>query len=293
MAAMALGQIGARGCHARGAHRPPRPPARRGPGGALGGHNGAGAAGAWGRHARSAHRPPRPPARRGPGGRLAATMALGPMGPGAATPEVLTALLALLRDADQEVRPAAAGALGQMGPGAATPEVLTALLALLHDSEGRAPGSRRALGRIGPGAATPEVLTALLALLHDAEGCARQPQRRWGRWGWGPRRGAHRSPRPPARRGPGGRQAARALGQLGPGAATPEVLTALLALLRDADREVRQAAAGALRNLSAHVRAQQRSETTKLFLRLTRSRDAEQRDTGYECLRNLLAAESS
>jgi HEAT repeat protein len=87
--------------------------------------------------------------------------------------------------------------------------------------------------------------------------------------------------------------AAEALGQIGAGAATPEVLTALFALLRDAERIVRQAAAEALGNLSVYVGAQQRSEATKLFLRLTRSRNAEQRDTGYVCLRNVLAAAPS
>ena len=85
--------------------------------------------------------------------------------------------------------------------------------------------------------------------------------------------------------------AAEALGQLGTAAATPEVMAALLKYLTDPERHVRQAAAEALRNLLAHVRPQERPEVMKLFLPLTRSRDADSREMGYVGLRNLLAGE--
>jgi HEAT repeat protein len=87
------------------------------------------------------------------------------------------------------------------------------------------------------------------------------------------------------------RAAAAALGQLGVGAATPEVLTALLHTLTDADASVRRAAASGLQKLSGYVRLSDRSAMVKRFLPLTRSNDMESRDVGYVSLRNLLATE--
>jgi HEAT repeat protein len=102
--------------------------------------------------------------------RYAAAQALGAMGPAAATPEVLQALLACLRDEDGEVRWAAAEALGQMGPAAATPEVLQALMGCLRDEDGSVRAAAAgALGAMGPAAATPEVLQALLERLQDED----------------------------------------------------------------------------------------------------------------------------
>ncbi len=53
--------------------------------------------------------------------REAAAEALGQLGAGAATPEVVGRLVALTADTDSDVRQAAAGALGQLGAGATTP----------------------------------------------------------------------------------------------------------------------------------------------------------------------------
>jgi HEAT repeat protein len=100
------------------------------------------------------------------------TLALGQLGAAAATPEVLTALLHLLADADADIstRGVTVGALGQLGAAAATPEVLTALLHLLADAAANVRrAAARALGQLGAAAATPEVLTALLHTLADAD----------------------------------------------------------------------------------------------------------------------------
>jgi len=87
--------------------------------------------------------------------------------------------------------------------------------------------------------------------------------------------------------------AAEALGQMGAAAATPEVVAALLRYLTDSEGYARGEAAGALRNLSAYVHPQERPEVMKLFLPLTRSRDADSREKGYVGLRNLLAGDHS
>ncbi|MBI3796776.1 MAG: hypothetical protein HY268_07390 [Deltaproteobacteria bacterium] len=83
--------------------------------------------------------------------------------------------------------------------------------------------------------------------------------------------------------------AARALGQLGAAAATPEVIGVLLKCLTDSEGYVRGTAVGALSNLSAYVAPQERPAAIKLFLPLTLSGDARNRETGYVGLRNLLA----
>jgi 3-methyladenine DNA glycosylase AlkD len=85
--------------------------------------------------------------------------------------------------------------------------------------------------------------------------------------------------------------AAEALGQMGANAATPEVLSLLVPCLRDAEPDVRSAAAWALQQLSVHPQ-QERSQAIQLVLPLVTSRDSELRNTGYVCLRNLLAGEN-
>ena len=63
--------------------------------------------------------------------RSGAAGALGRLGAGAATPEVLARLVALVQDADDEVRSCAAYALGSVGAGAATPEVLVQMILMV------------------------------------------------------------------------------------------------------------------------------------------------------------------
>ena len=78
-----------------------------------------------------------------------------------ATPEVLSALLAGLRDAEWEVRAAAAQALGRIGT-AATPAILIALMASLRSPHVKVRVSvAKALGQMGANAATPEILRVL------------------------------------------------------------------------------------------------------------------------------------
>jgi HEAT repeat protein len=192
-----------------------------------------------------------------------AARALGRLVREAAKPEVLEMLLKYLDSPEREVRRAAVEALGQIGQMVGTQEVLSALLKLLADPEEyvRA-AAAEALGQLGPAAATPEVVMTLLKHFADPEGNVR-----WA--------------------------AAGALGQMGAAAATPEVMAALLKCLTDAEWFVRRAAVEALRNLSAYVHSQERPEVMKLFLSLTRSRDADSRETGYVGLRNLLAGEHS
>src|SRR5262249_28290507 len=69
------------------------------------------------------------------GVRQAAALALGSLGPAAATPETLHRLLDLVADPNAWVRRAAAEALGRLGPAAATPETLHRLLDLAHDPD--------------------------------------------------------------------------------------------------------------------------------------------------------------
>jgi len=85
------------------------------------------------------------------------------MGMAAARPEVIEALVRLLRDDDLFVRTDAAIALGQLGEAAARPEVLSALVRVLYrdDASIVTGNAARALGRMGRHAATPEVLNTL------------------------------------------------------------------------------------------------------------------------------------
>jgi hypothetical protein len=111
-------------------------------------------------------------------GHRAALLAVHAFGAAASTPEVLAALLALLRYESGGVDREVLWAITPLGPAAATPEVLAALLVLLRDKDwekqdvieysgdrARAAGT---LARLGIGAATPEVLHELLARLLNA-----------------------------------------------------------------------------------------------------------------------------
>ncbi len=65
----------------------------------------------------------------------------------------------------------------------------------------------------------------------------------------------------------------------------------LVPCLRDAERAVRSASAEALRQLSVHPQ-QERTQAIQLVLPLATSGDILLRNTGYVCLRNLLAGEN-
>jgi vesicle coat complex subunit len=85
--------------------------------------------------------------------------------------------------------------------------------------------------------------------------------------------------------------AAEALGRMGAKAATPEMLSVLVSCLRDAEYYVRSVAARALQQLSVHPQ-HERSQAVQLILPLVTSPDSELRNTGYVCLRNLMAGEN-
>ena len=139
-----------------------------------------------------------------------------------ATPAVVDALLATLRDPDKSVRFSAARALGQLGT-QATPAVVDAFLTALRDPDNNVRYSAaRALGQLGT-QATPAVVDALLAALRDPDNNVRVG-------------------------------ATYVLGQLGT-QATPAVVDALLTALRDPDESVRASAASALDQLGDRSKA--------------------------------------
>ncbi|MBN3939358.1 HEAT repeat domain-containing protein, partial [Nostoc sp. NMS9] len=83
---------------------------------------------------------------------------------GNASPQVVEALLGLLKDKSQSVRDSAAVALGKLGN--ASPQVVEALLGLLKDkSQSVRDSAAVALGKLGN--ASPQVVEALLGLLKD------------------------------------------------------------------------------------------------------------------------------
>lgn len=144
-----------------------------------------------------------------PSVRWSAAQVLGEVG--TAAPQVLDALVGALKDEDYSVRRSAVKALGRLGH--AAPKVLHALLAPLKDEDSLMQGyAAQALGKLGK---APEVRAALLVALKDADYSVR-------------------------------RSAVQALGRLDE--ASPEVLTVLLASLRDCNEEssVRACAAYAL-----------------------------------------------
>ena len=200
--------------------------------------------------------------------RAYAAEALGGMGPLA--PEVVSALLAALRDADEAVRRASATALGQIGPAAA--EAIPALIDKLGDVYEVRRASTKAIGQIGPaaipaltaalrghvnerirsasaaalgriGSAALKAIPALIAALGDAdEGVRRNSATALGQIGSAAvpaliaaLRSAHEGVR---------RASATALGQIGPAAV--EAIPALIAALGDVDEAVRRASATAL-----------------------------------------------
>ena len=95
---------------------------------------------------------------------MSAADALGEIGPNAA--EATPALVAILKDPNQEVRWSAADALGKIGPNAA--EAVPALVTALKDPEKKVRGrAALALGKIGPRAA--EAVPALAEALKDQD----------------------------------------------------------------------------------------------------------------------------
>jgi hypothetical protein len=144
--------------------------------------------------------------------RLRATAALGQMGEAVARqPEVLSVLVAgALRDPDGRVRLRAVAALGRMGAAAVhQPEVLTTLVAALRDPDSDMRlRAAVALGQMGEVAThQPEVLAALREMALHRGGVTLEET---GGLGW-IRQAAHQ----------------------------PEVLTTLVAALREPDRDVR------------------------------------------------------
>jgi HEAT repeat protein len=204
------------------------------------------------------------------------------MGEAAVRPEVLQALTERLRDEDGDVRRAAAEALGRMGEAAATPEVLQALTERLRDVRWDVHyAATRALGTMGPAAATPEVLQALTEHLQDevwevssAPGYVRP----WGmrqlidEYSGGPAEVLQKDVR---------RSVVWALGRMGPAAATPEVLQALLEYLRHEDGRVREAAAKAL---GAMGEAAARPEVLQALTERLRDKDGDVREAAAEAL---------
>lgn len=159
--------------------------------------------------------------------RWEAAMALGELGPEAATPAVLDALVRAMRDPEWAVRSSTAEALGRLGPAAATPAALDALVHAMKDEDDHVRGdATEALGNLGSAAATPAVVEALRRALevendlgerHRAE-IARQEAS--GQWSSESKIYVNN-------------YAAKALGELGPAAATPLVLDALVRAVGD------------------------------------------------------------
>ncbi|MEH2366578.1 HEAT repeat domain-containing protein [Nostoc sp.] len=132
---------------------------------------------------------------------------------GNASPQVVEALLGLLKDESDDVRYYAAQALGNLGN--SSPQVVEALLGLLKDeSDDVRNSAAEALGKLDKN--SPQVVEALLGLLKDESDDVRN-------------------------------SAAEALGKLGN--TSPQVVEALLGLLKDESDDVRYYAAQALGNL--------------------------------------------
>jgi len=156
--------------------------------------------------------------------RVAAASTLGAMGKSAGTTEVLTALVELLRDEEQNVQNEAASALGAMGEKiSAAPEFIHALLALLRDEKWTIrQAAAHAIAAMGEHAATQEILSFLVELLRREIG-----------------EEFH--------------MALNALALMGKIAATPDYIAAVRPLLHDEDREVRLAAMNVVCNIDARA----------------------------------------
>ena len=199
----------------------------------------------------------------------------------AVKPRVIDLLLARLGDDDSDVQEMAATLLGEIGVVAAEPRVIDALIALLHDPD-MLLATSRALAGIGAGA-EPRVVAALAALLDDTRFLVRiEAIEALGEMGTGadPRvinalvvllgdektdvqyEAAHAISElgPPARSRQSSmpsshsfvvgvrsfeKKAVWALADLGPTAATPQAIDALIACLGDAEEGVRFEAARA------------------------------------------------
>ncbi|MCX6876567.1 MAG: HEAT repeat domain-containing protein [Verrucomicrobia bacterium] len=194
--------------------------------------------------------------------RLHAAEALGRLGSGAATPEVLACLTNCLRIPEATIpltsslRERASEALGRLGHAAATPEVLARLTEWLCDSQGDVRRiAVRTLGRLGPAAATELVANRLTDCLGDPEKtvgwsavaalkhmggavATESVLKRLTEWLHVPDSDISE-------------MAGRALAQLGEAAATAPVVSRLTELLRDPDRDVRGRVALKLHGLNA------------------------------------------
>jgi HEAT repeat protein len=113
------------------------------------------------------------------GAREATARAVGGIGAAAGTPEILSHLLAGLRDPNREVRYWMAKAVGNIGGAAAQPEFLALLVAGLRDLDKDVRmRMAQALRGIGTAAATPKVLADLAAGLRDPDHGVRRSAKR-------------------------------------------------------------------------------------------------------------------
>jgi len=176
-------------------------------------------------------------------GRGGAIKALGQLGPAAATPEAIRALITIILDKEHCYDLEPIKALGQLGPAAATPQVIYTLISIILDNEKRWSRSVDeavdALGQLGPAAATPEVIRALLTLLSNKDNIVRSQQKDWGR--------------EPTDQEMLNFSVGRALSQLAQSTATAEVICALLTMLDDKEDVVRRGAAKILGQLGQSV----------------------------------------
>nr|WP_322708826.1 HEAT repeat domain-containing protein [Nostoc sp. ChiSLP03a]MDZ8209925.1 HEAT repeat domain-containing protein [Nostoc sp. ChiSLP03a] len=179
-----------------------------------------------------------------------AAVALGMLGN--ASPQVVEVLLVLLKHESDIVRNFAAYALGKLGN--ASPQVVEALLALLkHESESARYSAAYALGKLGN--ASPQVVETLLALLkHESDNIVCY-------------------------------SAVKALGKLGN--ASPQVVEALLALLKDKSQIVPNFAGEALGKLGKNSS----NVTTTVAEWISQHRDSEYVGSGIDALWNLVVTE--
>lgn len=185
--------------------------------------------------------------------RAAALRALGSME--LRSDELLQRLLRLGRDPDDSLRTEVARAIPDVGP--QSRETMALLLELSRDKhDGVRFWAALGFARMAPVASTPQVIVALQEMLGDP---------------FGPVQGV----------------AARVLGNLGQGAATPEVITTLC----EHAKSGHYSAAMSLARLCRFIRLDQRNDVLTLILSLWRSQNSQLRDAGYVGLCNLLLGE--
>lgn len=102
--------------------------------------------------------------------RISAVEALGELGPQAAKPETLHALVLLMDDKSEHVRKSVVDAIRKLGVTSATPNILKGLVRLLSDTEHDVQYSAgQVIEMFGAAAATPEIFQELIRLLRDGD----------------------------------------------------------------------------------------------------------------------------